>query len=96
MLRRKALREKPKLGADGHPEWDPDGKRQRFFKAMNEELDEARIWAAAAAMCAQRQGREGDFSDEEILTFIEWCDLRDLRFMRKIAKMINLTKERIQ
>jgi hypothetical protein len=93
--------EKPTVGPDGRPRWQPNGARQRYAKRLAKEVDVGRVFAATAQVLHHRMVQRGEIgpddgispSTEEIVGVIEWCDLRQLRLLRKMAESMIVTKE---
>ncbi len=96
--------EKPTVGPDGRPRWQPNGARQRYAKRMSEEVDPGRVIAVAGQVLRNRKVRSGEIgphdgispSIKECLGVIEWCDFRQLRLLREMAESLIVEKEWLQ
>jgi len=87
--------EKPSIDpTTGEPLWRPNGARQRFAARMAEEVDQVRVFVAAAQVLRHRMVQRGEIgpeegispTNEEVTNVIAWSDLRQLKLLRKIAE----------
>jgi hypothetical protein len=93
--------EKPTIDSTGEPLWRPNGARQRFAQRMADEVDPVRVFAAAAYVLRHRMVQRGEIgpedgispTTEEIADVIAWCDLRQLRLLRKMAESLGEPEE---
>ncbi len=96
--------EKPTIGPDGEPLWQPNGARQRYAQRMAKEVDITRVFVAAGQVLRHRMVQRGDIgpnegispTKEEVANVIAWCDLRQLRLLRKIAEDLIVDREWVQ
>ncbi len=96
--------EKPSIGPDGEPRWQPNGARQRYAMQLAREVDFGRLFVAACQVLFHRMLKRGAIgpgdcispSNEEVLNVIAWCDLRQLRLLRKMAEGLIVEKEYVQ
>jgi hypothetical protein len=93
--------EQPTVGPDGEPLWRATGARQRYAQRLVEEVDHGRMFVAACQVLFHRKLKLGEIgtddaispSTEEVANVIAWCDLRQLRLLRKIAESLIVTEE---
>jgi hypothetical protein len=97
--------EKPTIDSKtGEPLWQSNGARQRYAARLVKEVDQGRMFAAAGRVLFHRKLKAGEIgpddaispSTEEVANVMAWCDLRQLRLLRKIAEGLIVTKERLQ
>jgi len=94
--------EKPTIDpTTGEPLWRPNGARQRFAQRMVKEVDPVRVFVVAGWVLRHRMVQRGEIgpedgispAQEEVADLIAWCDLRQLRLLRKMAESLDEPEE---
>jgi hypothetical protein len=95
--------EEPTVGPDGEPLWQPNGERQCYAKRLAREIAPDRMFVAACQVLFNRKLKAGEIGpndcispQEEAANVIAWCDLRQLRLLRKIAQSLIVEREYVQ
>jgi hypothetical protein len=94
--------EKPTIDpATGEANWQSNGARQRFALRMVKELSFDRVFAAAGQIMRRQMVARGEIGPEDgvsisiddVVNWLQWRTLRQLKVLRRIAKDLGEPEE---